>query len=336
MMALQLAGKRVWIAGHRGMVGSALARRLEREDCAIVTVARQECDLRDQAATERWLADARPDVVVVAAAKVGGILANASAPAEFLYDNLMIAANVIHAAHRAGSARLLFLGSSCIYPKFAPQPMREEYLLEGQLEPSNQWYAVAKIAGVKMCQAYRRQYGSDFISALPTNLYGPGDNFDLLSSHVVPALIAKMHAAKVAGAAEVEIWGSGRPRREFLHVDDLADACVHLLEAYGGEAVDESSPWINVGCGADLTIAELAEKVRRVVGFAGRLRYDAGRPDGTPQKLLDVTRLTALGWQPRIRLDQGLAATYRWYCAQLTSGASGRRSDPAEAAEARR
>jgi GDP-L-fucose synthase len=335
-MAFQLAGKRVWIAGHRGMVGSALVRRLGRADCTVLTVPRQECDLREQTAVERWLANARPDVVVVAAAKVGGILANASAPAEFLYDNLMIAANVIHAAHRVGSAKLLFLGSSCIYPKFAPQPMKEEYLLEGQLEPTNQWYAVAKIAGVKLCQAYRRQHGSDFISALPTNLYGPGDNFDLSSSHVVPALIAKMHAAKAAGAAEVEIWGTGRPRREFLHVDDLADACVHLLEAYGGEAVDESSPWINVGCGADLTIAELAEKVRRVVGFEGRLRYDPGRPDGTPQKLLDITRLTALGWQPRIPLDQGLAATYRWYRDQVTTGAaSGRRSDPAEATELR-
>ena len=335
-MAFQLAGKRVWIAGHRGMVGSALVRRLGRADCTVLTAPRAACDLRDQTAVERWLADVRPDGVVVAAAKVGGILANASAPAEFLYDNLMIAANVIHAAHRVGSAKLLFLGSSCIYPKFAPQPIKEEYLLEGQLEPTNQWYAVAKIAGVKLCQAYRRQYGSDFISVLPTNLYGPGDNFDLLSSHVVPALIAKMHAAKAAGAAEVEIWGTGRPRREVLHVDDLAEACVHLLEAYGGGAVDESSPWINVGCGADLTIAELAEKVRRVVGFEGRLRYDVERPDGTPQKLLDVTRLTALGWRPRIPLDQGLAATYRWYRDQVTPGASsGRRSDPAQATEFR-
>jgi GDP-L-fucose synthase len=264
-------------------------------------------------------------VVVVAAAKVGGILANASAPAEFLYDNLMIAANVIHAAHRVGSARLLFLGSSCIYPKFAPQPMKEEYLLEGQLEPTNQWYAVAKIAGVKLCQAYRNQYGSDFISVLPTNLYGPGDNFDLLSSHVAPALIAKMHAAKAAGAAEVEIWGSGRPRREFLHVDDLADACVHLLEFYGGEAVDGSSPWINVGCGEDLTIAELADKVRAVVGFEGRLGFDPERPDGTPQKLLDTSRLRALGWRPRIPLDQGLAATYRWYLDHAARGAADRR-----------
>ena len=335
-MTFQLAGKRIWIAGHRGMVGSALVRRLGREDCAILTVARPECDLRSQAAVERWLKNVRPDVAVVAAARVGGILANASSPAEFLYDNLMIAANVIHAAYRAGIAKLLFLGSSCIYPKFAPQPMKEEYLLEGQLEPSNQWYAVAKIAGIKLCQAYRCQYGCDFISALPTNLYGPGDNFDLLSSHVVPALIAKMHAARAANAAEVEIWGTGRPRREFLHVDDLADACVHLLKVYGDEAVDGASPWINVGCGADLTIAELAEQVRAVVGFEGRLRYDTERPDGTPQKLLDVSRLTALGWQPRIPLEQGLAATYRWYLDQVAPRAvSGRPPEPTSPTELR-
>jgi GDP-L-fucose synthase len=319
----QLAGKRVWVAGHRGMVGSALLRRLGRADCAILTVARQDCDLRDQAALERWLADARPEVVVVAAARVGGILANAASPAEFLYDNLMIAANVIEAARRAQVAKLLFLGSSCIYPKFAPQPMREEHLLEGQLEPTNQWYAVAKIAGLKLCQAYRRQYGCDFISALPTNLYGPGDNFDPMTGHVVPGLIARIHAAKVAGAPAVEIWGTGRPRREFLHVDDLADACVRLLQGYSDEAP------INVGCGADLTIAELAEKVRAAVGFSGQLRFDATRPDGTPQKLLDVSRLSALGWQPRIPLDQGLAATYRWY---LEHRAPGSGAPPAEEA----
>ena len=308
-----LAGRRVWVAGHRGMVGSALIRRLAREDCALLTVGREQCDLRDQAAVARWLAHARPEVVVVAAARVGGILANAASPAEFLYDNLMIAANVIDAAHRVGVTKLLFLGSSCIYPKFAPQPLKEDYLLDGPLEPTNEWYAVAKIAGLKLCQAYRRQYGCDFISAMPTNLYGPGDNFDLLTSHVVPALIARMHAAKAAGAGAVEVWGSGRPRREFLHVDDLADACVHLLQVYGGEAVHGSSPWINVGCGVDLTIAELAEKVRAAVGFTGRLRFGPERPDGTPQKLLDVSRLTALGWQPRVPLDQGLADTYRWY-----------------------
>src|ERR687892_2523764 len=297
-MTFSLAGKRVWVAGHRGMVGQALLRRLARADCTLLTVGREACDLRRQAEVERWIGAARPEVVVVAAARVGGILANATAPAAFLYDNLMIEANVIHAAYEAGVRKLLFLGSSCIYPRLAPQPMPETCLLEGQLEPSNQWYAVAKIAGVKLCQAYRRQYGSDFISAMPTNLYGPGDNFDLMSSHVVPALIARMHAAKAAGAGAVEVWGSGRPRREFLHVDDLADACVHLLEVYGGEAVHGSSPWINVGCGVDLTIAELAEKVRAAVGVTGRLRFDPERPDGTPQKLLDVSRLTALGWQP--------------------------------------
>jgi GDP-L-fucose synthase len=306
-MGFSLPGKRVWVAGHRGMVGSALLRRLAREACEILTVTREGCDLRDQAAVRRWLAEARPEVVVVAAAKVGGILANANRPAEFLYDNLMIEANVVHAAYEVGVAKLLFLGSSCIYPRLAPQPMAEDCLLEGQLEPSNQWYAVAKIAGVKLCQAYRRQYGADFISAMPTNLYGPGDDFDLLSSHVVPALIAKMHTAKTAGAAEVEVWGTGRPRREFLHVGDLADACVHLLEVYSDEAP------INVGCGSDLTIAELADKVRAVVGFEGGLRFDPEHLDGTPRKLLDTSRLSALGWRPRIGLDEGLAATYRWY-----------------------
>ena len=315
-MAFELSGRRVWVAGHRGMVGDALVRRLASTSCEILTLARLDCDLRCQAAVESWMADARPEVVVVAAARVGGILANATYPAEFLYDNLMIEANVIHAAHRVGTAKLLFLGSSCIYPRLAPQPMKEEYLLEGQLEPSNQWYAVAKIAGVKLCQAYRRQYGCDFIGAMPTNLYGPGDNFDPESSHVVPGLIARMHVAKTAGAAEVEIWGSGRPRREFLHVDDLADACVRLLEVYSDEAP------INVGCGVDLTIAELAEKVRAVVGFEGRLRFDPKRPDGTPRKLLDTSRLDALGWRPQIPLDHGLAATYHWYLDHATPRAT--------------
>jgi GDP-L-fucose synthase len=257
---------------------------------------------------------------------VGGILANAASPAAFLYDNLMIEANVIEAAYRIGVQKLLFLGSSCIYPRLAPQPIREEYLLDGPLEPTNQWYAVAKIAGIKLCQAYRRQYGCDFISAMPANLYGPGDNFDLLSGHVVPALIARMHAAKAAGAAEVEIWGTGRPRREFLHVDDLADACLHLLKVYSAEVP------INVGCGADLSIAELAEKVRAVVGFKGRLRFDPGRPEGTPQKLLDVSRLSALGWRARISLDEGLADTYRWYLDHAAARARG--SAPARGEEA--
>jgi GDP-L-fucose synthase len=312
----ELAGKRVWVAGHRGMVGSALVRRLERERCEVLTATRQECDLMRQEQVEAWVTRARPQVVLVAAAKVGGILANDSYPAEFLYDNLMIEANVIDAAYRAAVEKLLFLGSSCIYPKLAPQPMPEESLLEGQLEPTNQWYAIAKIAGIKLCQAYRRQYGCDFISAMPTNLYGPGDNFDLLSSHVVPALIAKMHAAKEAGAAEVEIWGTGGPRREFLHVDDLADACVHLLRVYSGEL------HVNVGCGEDLTIAELAGKIRATVGFAGRLRYNAERPDGTPRKLLDTSRLEALGWRPRISLEQGLADAYRWYRERVVPAAA--------------
>ena len=302
-----LAGKRVWVAGHRGMVGSALLRRLERTGCAILTVTRQECDLMRQEQVERWMRAARPEAVVVAAAKVGGILANDRYPADFLYDNLMIEANVIRTAQAVGVEKLLFLGSSCIYPKLAPQPLSEDCLLTGPLEPTNQWYAIAKIAGIKLCQAYRRQHGCDFISAMPTNLYGPGDNYDLMSSHVVPALIAKMHHARQTGADEVEIWGTGRPRRELLHVDDLADACVHLLEVYSAEA------HVNVGCGADLTIAELAETVRRVVGFEGRLRYDSERPDGTPRKLLDTARLSALGWRPRIGLEDGLRDAYRWY-----------------------
>jgi GDP-L-fucose synthase len=311
-----IAGKRIWVAGHRGMVGSALMRRLEREDCELLTASRQDLDLGRQDQVERWMAKTRPQAVIVAAAKVGGILANDRYPAEFLYDNLMIEANVIHTARRLQVEKLLFLGSSCIYPKLAPQPMPEECLLTGSLEPTNQWYAIAKIAGIKLCQAYRRQYGCDFISAMPTNLYGPGDNFDLMSSHVVPALIAKMHAAKVAGADEVEIWGTGRPRREFLHVDDLADACVHLLQVYSGEL------HINVGCGEDLTIAELAEQVRAVVGFEGRLRYNSERPDGTPRKLLDTARLSALGWRPRIALKDGLTDAYRWYRERVVADAA--------------
>jgi GDP-L-fucose synthase len=314
--AFPLTGRRVWVAGHRGMVGSALVRRLGREGCELLTVGRQQCDLRRQEQVEAWLGDARPDAVIVAAAKVGGILANDRYPAEFLYENLMIEANVIHAAHQVGVQKLLFLGSSCIYPKLAPQPMPEECLLEGQLEPTNQWYAIAKIAGIKLCQAYRRQHGCDFISAMPTNLYGPGDNFDLMGSHVVPALIRKMHEARESGAAEVEIWGTGTPRREFLHVDDLADACVHLLKVYSGEL------HLNVGCGEDLTIAELAEAVRRVVGFKGELRFNPERPDGTPRKLLDVGRLKALGWQPRIGLEDGLADAYRWYRERVVPSAA--------------
>ena len=302
-----LTGRRVWVAGHRGMVGSALVRRLEREDCDVLTVSRQDCDLRRQDHVEGWMGDNRPEVVVIAAAKVGGILANDSYPAEFLYDNLVIEANLIEMAHRIGVQKLLFLGSSCIYPKFAPQPMPEECLLEGQLEPTNQWYAIAKIAGIKLCQAYRRQYGSDFISAMPTNLYGPGDNFDLLSSHVLPALIRKFHEAKVSGASQVELWGTGRPRREFCHVDDCAAACLHLMDVY------EHPEIVNIGVGKDITIAELGELVRRVVGFEGNIAYDTSKPDGTPRKLVDVSRILGLGWRPGISLEAGVRATYEWY-----------------------
>ncbi|SUS07985.1 bifunctional GDP-fucose synthetase: GDP-4-dehydro-6-deoxy-D-mannose epimerase and GDP-4-dehydro-6-L-deoxygalactose reductase [uncultured Defluviicoccus sp.] len=302
-----LAGKRVWVAGHRGMVGSAIVRRLSRESCEVLTVERAAVDLRRQAETEAWLAANRPQAILLAAATVGGILANDTRPAEFLYDNLAIEANIIEGAHRCGVEKLLFLGSSCIYPRLAPQPMPEEALLTGPLEPTNQWYAIAKIAGIKLCQAYRRQYGCDFISVMPTNLYGPGDNFDLASSHVVPALIAKFHHTKVTGASEVEIWGTGTPRREFLYVDDLADAVVHVMRAYSGE------DHINIGTGTDVTIAELAALVAKVVGFEGRLVFDAGKPDGTPRKLLDVSRLAALGWKARTTLEEGLQQSYLWF-----------------------
>jgi len=302
-----LKGRRVWVAGHRGMVGAALVRRLAREDCTLLTADRSALDLRRQEAVESWMAEARPEVVIVAAARVGGILANDSRPADFLYDNLAIEANLVEGAFRTGVAKLLFLGSSCIYPREADQPMREEALLTGPLEPTNQWYAVAKIAGIKLAQAYRRQHGCDFIAAMPTNLYGPGDNFDLASSHVVPALMRKAHAAKRAGAASLPVWGSGRPRREFLHVDDCADALVHLLRTYSGEE------HVNVGSGEDLTIAELAGLICEVVGFSGALAFDPSKPDGAPRKLMDVGRLRAMGWSPRIGLREGLAATYRWF-----------------------
>lgn len=305
--AFAIAGKTIWVAGHRGMVGQALVRRLSREACRIVTVERAEADLRDAAAVARFLGKARPDAVLVAAARVGGILANDVRPAEFLYDNLAIETAIIHGAHLARVRKLLFLGSSCIYPRDAEQPMTEAALLTGPLEPTNQWYAIAKIAGIKLCDAYRRQYGSDFISAMPTNLYGPGDNYDLAASHVVPALMRKMHEAKLAGAASVPIWGSGRPRREFLHVDDLADACLHLLQHYSAEG------HVNVGTGEDVTITEVAETIREVTGFAGDFVYDATKPDGTPRKLLDVGRLHGLGWRHRIGLRDGLADAYRWF-----------------------
>ena len=304
-----LAGKRVWVAGHRGMVGSALVRRLEAEGCEILTAGREDADLTRQAETETWMAKAKPQAVFLAAATVGGILANDTRPAEFIYDNLAIETNIVQAAWKGGVEKLLFLGSSCIYPKMAPQPMAEDALLTGELEPTNQWYAIAKIAGIKLCQAYRRQYGCDFISAMPTNLYGPGDNFDLASSHVLPALIAKAHAAKIADAPDLEVWGTGKPRREFLHVDDAADAATFLMKHYSAE------DHVNVGTGDDIPIAELAKLVCDIVGFAGGPRYLSDKPDGTPVKRLDVSRLAEIGWTARIGLRDGISSTYEWYLA---------------------
>ena len=303
----ELAGRRVWVAGHGGMVGGAVVRRLKAEPCETITADRKTIDLRRQDAVERWMVDARPDVVIVAAATVGGILANDTRPVDFLYNNLAIETNIIEAARSIGVQKLLFLGSSCIYPRLAPQPMREDALLTGPLEPTNQWYAVAKIAGIMLCRAYRRQYGCDFISAMPTNLYGIADNYDLTSAHVIPALIAKTHAAKMAGAEEVEVWGSGSPRREFLEVDDLADALIFLLRHYSGES------HINVGVGHDITIREIAEAIMRVVGVKARLRFDPSRPDGAPRKLLDSGLLHSMGWRPRTGLEEGLRKAYAWY-----------------------
>lgn len=298
----------IYVAGHRGLVGSAIVRRLRAAGFENLLLRdRNELDLRSQAAVEDFFAAARPEYVFLAAAKVGGILANDSQPAEFLRDNLAIQTHVIDAAFRHGTTKLLFLGSSCIYPKLAPQPLREDYLLTGPLEPTNEWYAIAKIAGLKMCQAYRRQFDFNAISIMPTNLYGPGDNFSLESSHVLPALLRKFHEAREQGAPTVVVWGSGTPRREFLHVDDLADAGLFLMQHY-----EDERP-INVGCGRDQTIAELAEIIGAVVGFQGSLRFDTARPDGTPRKLLDTTRLAALGWEPRIALEAGIRSTYAWY-----------------------
>ncbi|MFO1183643.1 MAG: GDP-L-fucose synthase [Bauldia sp.] len=308
-MNFDLAGKRVFVAGHGGMVGAALVRRLARERCIVLTAGRNDLDLRRQAPTENWFQQEQPQVVFLAAAKVGGILANRDRPAEFLYDNLMIEANVIEAARRTGVETLVFLGSSCIYPRLAPQPIPEEALLTGPLEPTNAAYAIAKIAGIKLADAYRRQYGCRFISAQPTNLYGPGDNFDLVSSHVLPALLRKAHEAKRDGKGELEIWGSGTPKREFLHVDDLADALMLLAKTYDGMEA------INIGSGDEVSIRELAGLIAEVVGFAGRLRFDASKPDGTPRKLVDSSRLAALGWQRATPLREGVRATYAWYLA---------------------
>ncbi len=304
-----ITGKRVWVAGHRGMVGSALVRALTAKGCEILTAGRDTLDLMDQRAVRAWVARERPQAVFLAAAKVGGILANSSYPADFLYDNLMIEANIIEACFRNDIEKLCFLGSSCIYPKFATQPITEDQLLTGPLEPTNEWYAIAKIAGIKLAQAYRAQHDVDYISAMPTNLYGPGDNFDLQSSHVMPALIRKAHEAKLANDPLLEIWGSGTPRREFLHVDDCAAACVYLMENYSG------AEHVNVGSGSDVTILELAEMVCSVVGFQGEIVRDTSKPDGTPRKLMSADKLRGLGWQPTIELRDGIASTYAWFLA---------------------
>ena len=300
----------VFVAGHTGLVGSAICRRLESDGVQPLVVSRTEVDLSNQGAVDSWFSSNPIEQVYLAAAKVGGIHANDTYPAEFLRDNLAIQTNIIHSAWKSGVKKLLFLGSSCIYPKLAPQPMPEDCLLTGELEPTNEWYAIAKIAGIKMCQAYHKQYGFDTISLMPTNLYGPGDNFDLENSHVLPALIRKFHEAKESGAKDVAVWGSGNPRREFLHVDDLADACVFLMNNY-------SSPdMVNVGWGEDISIAELANLIKEIVGYKGQIAFDASKPDGTPRKLLDTRRLSALGWQPSIELRAGIAATYQWYCSR--------------------
>lgn len=310
----RLSGRRVWVAGHRGMSGSAIVRRLEREDCEILTVGHAQLDLCRQADTEEWMAEAKPDVVFVAAATVGGIHANSTRPAEFLYDNLSIESNIIEGARRVGVAKLIFMGSSCIYPRLAPQPIPEDALLTGPLEPTNEWYALAKIAGIRLCQAYRRQYGCDFISAMPTNLFGYGDNFDLQQGHVAAALMVKIHRAKEAGAPFVELWGDGTPLREFLFVDDLADGLVFLAKGYSDE------PHINIGTGREITIRDLAALLADVIGYQGGFRFDPSRPNGTPRKVMDVGRMTAMGWTAPTSLREGFAKTYRWFLDELAAG----------------
>lgn len=310
-MSYSLKGKTVWVAGHRGMVGGAVARRLEVEDCEVLTAGREVVDLCDQAAVNAWMSNTKPDCIVVAAAKVGGIHANNTAPVDFLQDNLVIQNNILEASHANDVQRLMFLGSSCIYPKFAEQPIHEDSLLTGPLEPTNEWYAIAKIAGIKLCQAYRKQYGRDWISAMPTNLYGPGDNYDLETSHVLPALLRKFHEAKTSGAKEVVLWGSGTPLREFLHCDDLADALVFLLQNYS------AYEHINVGSGVEVTIRELAETIAEVVGYEAKLVFDSEKPDGTPRKLMDSGRLHDLGWDNARSLRDGIAQTYKHWLENL-------------------
>ena len=307
-----LKGKRVWVAGHRGMVGSAIARRLDAEQCEIITVGRDAVDLTRQDDVNNWLNAQKPDAVFIAAATVGGIQVNNTRPAEFLYDNLVIETNIIHAAKTIGVEKLMFLGSACIYPRLADQPMAEDALLTGPLEPTNEWYAIAKIAGIKLCDAYRRQYGCDFISAMPNNLYGPGDNFDLESSHVVPALIRKIHQAKLDNSGTVSIWGTGKPLREFLYADDCADAIVFLMKHYSAEG------HVNMGSGQEVSIGELAGRIGDVVGFKGDYTFDTSRPDGMPRKLLDVSLINELGWQAKTSLKDGLQHSYRWFVDQLT------------------
>jgi GDP-L-fucose synthase len=302
-----LRNKRVWVAGHRGLVGSALVRRLQGEGCEILTAPRENVELRRPDQVERWMADVKPQAVFLAAAKVGGIYANDTRPAEFIYDNLMIQSNVVEASRRLGVEKLMLLGSSCIYPRLAPQPIPESALLTGPLEPTNQWYAVAKIAGIKLGQAYRRQYGCDFVSVMPTNLYGPGDNFDLMQSHVVPALLAKAHAATIERAPAIDVWGTGKVRREFLYVDDAADGMVYLMKNYSAEEI------VNLGPGSDVTIAELVELVCKVVGYRGGVQFDTSRPDGAPRKMVDTAYAASLGWKANTPLKEGLATTYRWY-----------------------
>jgi len=309
-----MAGRRIWVAGHKGMVGSAVTRRLRAGGDDVLTVDRSVVDLRDQKAVELWLKQNRPDVIIFAAAKVGGILANDTYPADFIYDNLAIETNIIHSAHLADVDRLVFLGSSCIYPKFAPQPIKEDALLTGPLEPTNEWYAIAKIAGIKMCQAYRKQHGRRYISVMPCNLYGPNDNFDLQTSHVLPALIRKFHEAKARASDEVVVWGTGAPLREFLHVDDLAKGVVFCMEHFDGYE------HINCGAGYEISIRELAQTVQRAVGFTGRLVFDTSKPDGTPRKLMDSSRLLAMGWRPEISLEDGVTSSYRWFLENRSEG----------------